>query len=190
MKILPVAFRWQEVEIVDDEHGELRRVMAMVPLPRFGNLCKRQFEAAQEYALVPHETRSTKSHSFFFACVNEAFQNLPEKIAARFPSAEHLRAWCLIECGWFDEKEFEFETKKQAFMLCTFLQTQNPYARMSPHQVAPNKWKVLVRVAKSQSYASMNKADFEASKKAVLDLLEEMTRVPRGTFHKETNRHA
>jgi hypothetical protein len=191
MKILPVGFKWMEVEIVDDEHGELRRVMAMVPLPRFGNLCKRQFEAGQEYALVPHETRSKKSHSFYFACVGEAFTNLPENIAARFPTAEHLRAWALIECGYFEEKEFFFDNKRYAQSLAAFIRTQNDYARISLHNPGPQKWLVIVRVAKSQSHAAMpDKASFEKSKRDVLDLLEHMTSVPRGTFRKETNQHA
>jgi hypothetical protein len=190
MKILPVTFRWVEVEIVDEELGELRRVMAMVPQERFRFVCRRQFQAGDDYTLVPHEARSKASHGFFFACVNEAFNNLPENIAKRFPSADHLRSWCLIETGWFDEKEFEFDNKRYAHSLATFIRAEDDFARLSIHQVGPKNWKVIVRRAKSQSYATMNKEAFEKSKRAVLDLLEEMTNVPQGTFRKETGKHA
>lgn len=189
MKIAPAGFVWREVEVAD-EHGVLTKVMAMVPIPRSHNVCRRQFNPGDEYTLVPHESRSKESHGFFMACVNEAFLQLPEKIADRFPSADHLRAWCLIETGWFDEKEFDFDNKRDAHRLGTFIRTEDDFARISIHQLAKNKWKVLVRRAKSQSYASMNKQAFEASKKAVLDLLEGWTGVARGTLRKETGRHA
>jgi hypothetical protein len=191
MKILPVGFKYQEVEIVDDDAGELRRVMAMVPLERFGNVCKRQFLAGDVYTMVPHEARSKRSHNFFMACVGEAYDNLPENVAARFPSATHLRYWALIETGWCTEKEFEFDNKRYAQSLATFIRTEDDYVRISIHQVGPKKWKVLLRRAKSQSHIAMpDKKEFEQSKRDVLSLLEEMTKVPRGTFKKETNRHA
>ncbi len=192
MKILPVTFRWIEVEIVDEELGELRRVMAMVPQERFRFVCRRQFQAGEDYSLVPHEARSQRSHNFYFACIGEAFNNLPEKIAARFPDAEYLRHWALIETGWFDEKEFPFDNHRYANSLAAFIRTQSPYARIfGPKKLAADKWVVLVRVAKSQSRTAMpDKAVFEKSKRDVLDLLEEMTGVPQGTFRKETGKHA
>ena len=63
----------------------------------------------------------------------------------------------------------------------TFIRTEDEYARM------PNNHPtiVLIRKAKSQSMAAMGKALFEQSKKDVLDLLESMVNVPKGTLMRE-----
>lgn len=180
----PVVFTWVDVDVVD-EHGVATKCKAMVPLKRYDNLAKKQFHDGEEYPLVILEARSRASHSFYFASVGNGFDNLPEKIAARWPTAEHLRKWLLIECGWFEEREFDCDSEINARRLATFIRTEDEYARISLHGK-----KVIVRRAKSQSAAAMGKKDFEDSKKAVLDLLEHFTEVPRGTLNKEARRRA
>lgn len=188
MSVHPVVFVWQSVDVTD-EHGEVRRVKGMVPLPRFDNTCGRQYVDGTEYELGPVGTRSKKSHDQFFAAVGESFHNLPEKIQARWPTDEHLRKWILIETGWFDEKEFECPDEKFARRLATFVRTEDEFARILIHRNADGGFKVIVRRAKSQAYGAMNKDDFQASKKDVLDYLEHLTGIPVSTLKKEAGRH-
>jgi hypothetical protein len=195
VKPRPVVFKWQTVEVVNPDDGEAVRVKAMVPLPRFGNVCAAQFSDGEEYVLAPLEERSMASHGQYFAAVHEAFLNLPETISNRFPSSEHLRKWALIECDWFDEKEFYCPDEAFARGLATFVRTEDEYARISVHRPADvnpvyDTWKVIIRRAKSQSMAAMGKEAFEQSKRAVLDLLEHLTAVDRGALMKNAGRSA
>ncbi len=181
MKPLPIIFVW-------DENAKVMR-----PLPRYLNLAARQFSHNEEYTLVQQEYRSVKAHRFYFASINEGFANLPENIAARFPTPEHLRKWLLIENGYFDEREFEFEGRDAHVMarkLAAFIRTEDNYARITVHKSGPTKSKVIVRRAKSQSESSMQKAEFDESSKAVLDSLSAMIGVKRTELQKEAGRSA
>lgn len=190
MRTYPVVFRWLEVDVIDGD-GIVHRQMAMVALPRYGNVCKRQFEAGEEYVLAPIEERLMASHRQFFAAIRDGFMNLPEKIAERWPTDTHLRRWLLIETGYFDEKEFDCPDEKFARRLATFIRTEDEYARISVHRPSGqgDSWRVIVRRAKSQAVPAMKKQEFEASKKDVLDLLEHLTSVPRGTLKREAGRN-
>lgn len=177
-----------KVDLVDGEDGTAVRAWAMVPQQRYHNVCQRQFAVGEAYPLQVVEERSMASHKAYFAAINEGYKNLPEKIAARFPSAEHLRKWLLIETGWHEEKEFECASEKHAKSLKTFIRTEDEYVRISSPKSYPTM--VIIRKARSQSMASMGKALFEQSKKDVLDLLESMVDVPKGTLMREAGNAA
>jgi len=187
-RTLPVNFTWREVQIVDED-GVVSRRHVMDPNPRYDNVAKRQFHAGEEYTLVIAEARSRKSHNGYFAQLSDAFDNLPETMAARWPTSEHMRKWILIETGWFDEKDFEFEgvhARRDAQRLGTFIRTEDEYARISLHRAGDRKVRVIVRRAKSQAMDAMrDKATFEASKKDVLGWLEHAIGVERGTLERE-----
>ena len=100
MKIYPVVFHWLDVDVADQQ-GVMHATKAMVPIARYVNTAARQYHEGEEYPLVMLETRSRASHNQYFAAVNDGFDNLPERIAARWPTSEHLRKWLLIETGWF-----------------------------------------------------------------------------------------
>lgn len=189
MRMVPVVFVWQEVDIVDGD-GVAERRLAMVPLKRYGNVCGRQYHPGEEYPLAPLEARSRASHNHYFAALDEGFKNLPENIAARWPTSEHMRAWILVETGWFDEHEFDFDNEKDARRLATFVRTEAEYARISVSRLGQSKWKVIVRRPKSQSAAAMGKVEFEQSKRDVLDMLAAFINVPRGTLVKQAGRNA
>lgn len=184
MKPQPIVFIWKEVEIVDAD-GVAVRQMAMVPIAKYANVAKRQYTDGEQHTLTPVEERSMASHNQFMAAVGSYYDNLPEKIAARWPSAQHFRKWCLCEVGFFEEKEFDMASEKHAKMLGIFVRTQDEYARIVVYGT-----KVVVRRAKSQSLAAMGKIEFEASKKAILELAEAMVGTPVRTMLKEANRHA
>ena len=95
MKMRPAVFTWSGT--------------AMVPQPRFMPLCAKQYAVGETYPLMPVEDRSMASHNQYFAAISDGWHSIPETLAPRWPSEEHLRKWCLVECGFFEEKEFESE---------------------------------------------------------------------------------
>lgn len=184
MRIYPVGFVWRKVDVILGD-GEVVRAMAMVPLARYDNVAKRQFAEGEDYTLTPLEERSMASHRQYFAALKSGFDNLPENIAARWPSAEHYRKWLLIETGFFDEKEFDEASILHAKRLATFIRTEDVYARITVRGTT-----VIIRRAKSQAVPAMSKVDFEASKRAVLELNDHLTGVEPGTHMREAGRHA
>lgn len=187
MKIVPVTFRWQQVDVVDAD-GVAVRAKAMVPHPRFHNIVARQFADGEEYTLVPLEARSRASHNHYFAAIKDGFDNLPENLAARWETTEHLRKWCLIQTGWFVEKEVDFGSALYAKRAALLLHDEfDEFVRIFQPD---NGTKLIIRKAKSQAIAAMGKADFEASKKDVLDIIESMIRVEPGTLAKHAGQSA
>jgi hypothetical protein len=199
MRILPIVCIWKQVEVVDDD-GVAERRMAMVPLPRYSNLAGRQYHADEEYPLVPLEPRSRASHSQYFAALNDGFESLPEgqhlaAVAKRldiktippggFVDSEHFRKWALCEVNWCDVLEFDFDSVKDATAVAKLYRRKDTYA-----QILVRGAHVTIKEAKSQSAAAMAKQPFEESKKAVLDLLETMIGVAKGTLNKEGGRAA
>lgn len=190
MKMVPVRFVWREVDIVDAA-GVIVSKKVMEPLARYSNVCGRQFHEDEEYPLIVLEARSRASHDQYFAAVHEGWQNLPESIAVRWPTDEHLRKWCLIECGWFDEKDTPWDSKEDAMRHAAFVREDvDEYARLSVHKTAEGKWRLIVRHAKSQSAAAMAKGPFEESKRAVLDMIASFVNVRPAQLEKQAGRSA
>lgn len=181
MRMVPVVFVWKEVDVIDAD-GAVARSKAMVPLARYHNIVERQFHVNEEYPLAVVEARSRASHNQFFAAVSEGFSNLPENIAARWPTSEHFRKWALIETGWFDEREIDFGSPLYAKRAALLLHDEfDEYARIFQPK---NGTKLIIRRAKSQSAAAMAKEPFEKSKRDVLDILESMLKVEQGSLMK------
>lgn len=180
----PIAFVWRKMDVMLDG-GEVRKIGAMVPSPRYEVVAERQFGAGGEYILEEAVERSMASHSQFFAAINDYFHNIPENMAARWPTAEHFRKWMLIETGWFDEKEFELLSDKHAKNLATFIRTEDVYAR-----IAVRGKIVIVRRAKSQSLKAMGKDDFQKSKEDVLGLCEQLVGTPPKVAMRNAGRSA
>jgi hypothetical protein len=173
----PIYFIWREVEVIDQQ-GVVEKRLAMVPADRYRRTAEREFKFG-EYPLAVQEERSIASHRQYFAAIKDGFRNLPENISARFPSAEHLRKWALVETNWCDEEEFEMESVAHAKRLALYLRKGDDYARISVHGE-----RVIVRKPKSQSISAMGKEPFQKSKRDVLDLIESMIRLPRGALMK------
>lgn len=153
--LLPVSFTW------DGEH--------MVPLPRFRSLCDRQFVVGERYLLVEHEQRSTASHAHYFACIRDAWDTLPEEVAGRFPSPEHLRKWALIKAGFRDEQTFVASSRAEARRIAAFMKPTDEYAVIRVHEALVVRW-----TAKSQSMRAMGREEFQRSKDAVLAVVAEL----------------
>jgi hypothetical protein len=156
--MLPVIFTWD---------GE-----AMVPLPRLARVCDKQFVVGETYPLAVQEDRSVNSHRHYFASITEAWRNLPEHYAERFPTSEHLRKWALVKAGYADERSIVCASKAEAQRVGAFIKPMDDFA-----VVIVNEATVKVFTAKSQSTRAMGKAVFQDSKTAVLDLLSSMVGV-------------
>ncbi len=127
------------------------------------------FCVGESYTLEVVEDRSAASHRHYFAAINEAWANLPEGLAERWPSAEHLRKAALIRAGYRDERSFACSSRAEAIRMAAFLKPIDDFA-----MVALSGTTVLVLTAKSQSVRAMGKAVFQESKDAVLNALADM----------------
>ncbi len=93
----PILFQWT---------GE-----AMAPYGRFAREADAQFVIGERYRMTTVEERSAKSHAHYFACVTDAWANLPEEYEGRWPTADHLRKYALIKTGYRREETFAASSK-------------------------------------------------------------------------------
>jgi hypothetical protein len=110
--------------------------------------------------------RTERNHNHYFACIGEAFNNLPEHYAQEFPTEEHLRKWCLIRCGYHDSRSIVAASKAEAVRLAAFVKPMDDFA-----VVVVDGATVTAYTAKSQSLKAMGNTEFKASKQDVLDML-------------------
>jgi hypothetical protein len=150
------------------------------PLPQFQRICDRQFVVGICYPMVVEEKRSSASHRHYFAAVHDAWMNLPDAEAARFPSDEHLRHWALIETGYCNEKTYVCDTQTDARKLALVARQLDTFA-----VIKLSKNVVKIYTARSQSIHAMNAEEFKNSKNKVLDLLSGLIGITRGTLNKE-----
>lgn len=136
------------------------------PLPRFRRECDRHYVVGQVYHLVEEHERSQASHRQYFAAVHDAWLNLPEAMGEQFPTSEHLRKWALIKAGFCNERDEVFSNAADALRAAALIRPADEYAIVEARGVV-----VKVYTAKSQSVRAMAKDEFEASKRAVLDLV-------------------
>ena len=155
------------------------------PLLRFADRARKQFVVGDKYPMVIHEERSGASHRQYFAAVHEGWSQLPESIAHRWPSSEHLRKWCLVRAGFADEQSIVCSSQEQANEVAAFARPLDGYAVITVKGPVCTVYR-----AKSQSHRAMNKADFESSKHAVLDLISDLVGIDADTLSKNAGQAA
>ncbi len=135
---------------------------AFVPLSahRAGHYLK----AGERYVLVQHQERSTAAHNHEFAWLNEVWMSLPDHLAERFPSSEHLRKWALIRCGYSDSHTIACSSKAEAQRIAAFIRPMDEFA-----VVIVSEGTVTRFTAKSQSRRAMGAKDFQRSKELMMD---------------------
>jgi len=157
----PMPFQWTGEE--------------MRPTRGFAALADKQFVIGEVYVLgEADQERSGASHRHYFASVHEAWLNLPEREAERFPTSEHLRKYALIKAGYCDVRDMVCASKAEAVRVGAFVKPMDPYAL-----VVVSAAVVRVYTAKSQSHKAMTKRVFQESKDAVLGVLAGMIEVSR-----------
>jgi hypothetical protein len=139
---------------------------AFVPLPRFAKLADKHYVIGETYPMVQHEARSRVSHNHYFASLSEAWDNLPEDIADRYPSVDHLRKYALVRCGYADERSIVCASKSEAQRVAAFVKPMDEFA-----VVVVSEAVVKVYTAQSQSMKAMGAKVFQESKTKVLDFV-------------------
>jgi hypothetical protein len=158
---------------------------AMRPLPGYAEIAAARFSVGEVVTLAPVEARSSPSHRHYFACVREAWVNLPAEHAARFASEAHLRKYALIKAGYRDERAIVCASKAEARRIAAFIRPIDHYAIITVSDAVVTQF-----TAKSQSATAMSKAEFQASKDAVLGLLAEMLGVDPRALAQASQRSA
>lgn len=141
----------------------------MVPMPGFARRCDAAFTVGEVYRLDVVEERSAASHRQYFAAINDMWSTLPDHLAERFPSSEHLRKYALIRAGFADHRQFVAASKAEALRLAAFLRPVDEYAIVEVRDACVTVW-----TAQSQSMRAMGKERFQASKEQVLDIIAAM----------------
>lgn len=170
----PVVFTW------DDDN--------MVPEPRLLALCRRQFVVGQKYPLEVVQPRNMAAHRGYFAALNEAWLNLNEEDAARFKTAEHLRAWALVQTGFCKETDYPCDSVDEAMFVAKIIRARSGYAIIG-------RKGTVVKVFDPESQAvygpdAMPAERFMESKKAVLDLVATMARTTPQDLKRNAGRSA
>ncbi len=158
---------------------------SFVPLKRFSGLCDKQYVIGETYLLAEHQQRSQATHNHYFACINDAWANLPEVDSERFPTPEHLRRFALIKAGYHDSHTLTCSSKAEALRLAAFIRPVDEYSVVVVRDATVTRYS-----AKSQSMRAMGKKVFGESKAAVLAALDEMIGVAPGTVESEAGRAA
>ncbi|MBD9519326.1 hypothetical protein IB262_05385 [Ensifer sp. ENS02] len=154
----------------------------LVPVNRrWQSLADRHLVVGEEYYLAEHNDRSMNTHRHYFASVAEAWRNLPEHFAGLpfTESAEHLRAYALIRTGYCDAHTIVCSSKAEASRMAAFIRPIDGFSIVDVKEATVTRY-----VAKSQSMKAMDKQEFQQSKAAVLDFLDDLIGVERGTTHR------
>ena len=171
MMIVPLLWKWDGT--------------AMTPLPYFKKQAEKQLEFGRIYRLEAVEFRSTQSHKHYFACLQTAFDNLPEAHANRWRTPDELRKWALCQTPFRDTQEFHTPSHAEAIRLATH------FAQMREFSVCEIRDNMVLRhTPHSQDYAHMANREFQASKSAVLNVLANILGVPVEDLKREGGRAA
>ncbi len=137
---------------------------AFEPVGRYARWADTYYVVDQTYSMVEEKQRSTATHNHEFAWLSEAWQNLPESIAAEYPSPEHLRKVALIRTGFATRRDFVASSAAEAIRLAAFIRAGSEYAVITVSRNVVTEW-----TAMSQSKRAMGAAEFQRSKSAILD---------------------
>ena len=145
----------------------------------------RDLGAGEIVSLERNEGISDASRGHYFASLNEAFRQLKEEDAKRFMDVEHLRAWALIQAGYYDERHIVCSSAEEAAAVAAFIQPMNYYAIVEVRNKV-----IRVYTAKSQSARAMNKRHFQDSKQKVLDIVSDLIGVSADDLRRNTGKAA
>lgn len=163
----PATYTWETVDIADESDGVVHSLEAFVPRPRFRERCRRENIRGGVYILTAHEERSKNSHDSYFAELDEKFDTLPENLHREYPNREIMRAKALCHTGYCDQKDTIFDTETIAQTVATFMTPLLPYSVIQVSGCV-----IRLFTPHSQAVAAMDKAQFQKSKRDVLDWID------------------
>lgn len=117
----------------------------------------------------PVHERSLDSHRHYFACINNAWANLPEALADEYPSPESLRKRALIKCGYCDMTKIVCRTNADALAVAALVTAMDEFALVNVSDNVVTVWR-----AHSQAMRAMGKAKFQESKDRVLHWISQL----------------
>lgn len=141
----------------------------MKPSPRFAKEAARRYVIGETYWMEEIQERSVVSHNHEFAWLKTAWLSLPESVADLYPTPEHLRKRALIAAGYYDEEIVDAGTNAAALRVAASFRKRETFALVIVRGAF-----VILRTAKSQSRRAMKKAEFQASKTAILEVVAAM----------------
>lgn len=115
------------------------------------------------------EARSMKSHDHFFACIHEAWKNLPEDLAEEFPSPDHLRKWALIKAGFCTTFLMTCITEREAENLLMMARKLDRFAIAQRVDKTVTVW-----TADSQRRDAQGRKEFQEAKEKALHIVSEL----------------
>ena len=168
----PILCDWNGEAFIPASHAQSR-------------VADQDYVVGERYRIAPLQERSQRSHAHYFACINESWRNLPDKLAERFSTPEHLRKFALIKAGFRDERSVTCASKAEALRVAAFVRDVDNYAIVVVHEAT-----VIHYTAKSQSLRAMGKKDFQDSKDKVLQIISDMIGVQPATLQANAERAA
>jgi hypothetical protein len=157
----PLAFQWD---------GE-----AMKPIN--GRRADAFYTVGERYIMAPVCQRSDATHKHEFAWLREAWMSLPDHLAERFPSAEHLRKWALIRAGYSDSHTITCASKAEALRVAAFIRPIDEFAVVIASGATVTRY-----TAKSQSRRAMGAKEFQDSKTAIMEVVGKLLGVEPGAL--------
>ena len=171
MTFAPLTCRWD---------GE-----GFVPVGRYASEATKKCVIGQIYRIAEWADRSDVTHKHEFAWLREAWSNLPEQYADMYPSAEHLRKRALIQAGFYNEQIIDAGTNAAALRVAAGFRSHDDFC-----MAVVRGGIVAIRTAKSQSRRAMNKAEFQKSKSAIMEIIAEMVGVSTGDLEQNAGKAA
>lgn len=135
----------------------------------------REFVVGETYKMVEEPEHSDASRGHYFASLKNGFDSLPDHLKWEYPSIEHLRKKALIRKGFAQHRDHVCESKAAAERLRAFIEPMDDYAIVEAHESVVRVW-----TAKSQKKRAMTPKEFQESKQAVLDFIDDLLGVERG----------
>jgi len=163
--------------------------------PYYAKIAAAQFRDGEDYPLEVREQRSSKEHNHYMAAVGNAHANIrDDETLALLSTPNKLRGWALIQTGWCDVTAFgpmPFRSAVNAAKKAAFnfrLGTEYVEVTLVRNRRDDGSLdgtaNVVIKTPKSQSRAAMEKEDFRASKRDVLDLLSGQIEVKRSDLER------
>lgn len=136
------------------------------------------FVVGEIYPMVQQAERSTATHNHEFASIAEMWASLPERFQNEpwAQSPEHLRKFALIMCRYCDTQTFPCASKAEAERWARNLRPLDEYSVVRVEGSTVYRF-----TAQSQSRRAMGAKLFQASKTAILDYIEDLIGVDRGS---------
>jgi hypothetical protein len=135
------------------------------------------YTVGERYILETVSQRSDATHKHEFAWLREAWMSLPDHLAEKFPTAEHLRKWALIRAGYSDSHTIVCASKAEAIRVAAFIRPIDEFAVVVTQGATVTRF-----TAKSQSRRAMGAKDFQESKTKIMEVVARMLGVEPGAL--------